>query len=1179
MGQFAFVLLACCTQVVICSSSGNYTDMLTLLDFKNQISLDPQQALMSWNDSTHFCSWKGVRCSVKNPRRVTSLNLTNQGLVGQISPSLGNLTFLKILVLSANSFSGEIPMSLGHMHHLQILYLNNNTLQGKIPALANCSNLKELSLSWNQLTGQIPVDFPNRLQSLLLAANNLTGTIPASLANTTMLQLFSCAKNNIEGNIPNEVANLKALQLLYVGLNKMSGQFPEPILNLSNLVFFSISANNFSGVLPYSVGTSLLNLQLFEIGVNFFHGHIPSSLTNASKLNDIDMSRNKFTGVVPSSIGRLSELSWLNLEYNKLRANSEQDWKFMDSLANCTKLRIFSVQSNRLVGQVPNSVGNLSSQLQYLYMGLNQLSGDFPSGIANLRNLIAVSMLGNNFTSELPEWLGTLNRLQRLLLVGNFFTGLIPSSFSNLSQLVDLYLDWNQLNGYIPPNLGKLQTLQVLSISSNNLHGSVPKEIFMIPTIVKISLSFNNLHGALHDDIGNAKQLVYLQISSNNLSGVLPSSLGNCESLEYIELDNNFFSGSIPTSFGNISSLKMLNLSHNNLSGSIPPSLGNLQVLEQLDLSFNNLKGEVPTIRIFKNATSTLIDGNLGLCGGPLELHLLACPIMGLDSSNHKLSILLKVAIPLVIVLLLVVVISLLSFRRRKQKTKAISLPSLGREFPKISHSDLARATDGFATSNLIGQGRYGTVYQGKLFQDGTSLAIKVFSLDTRGAEKSFIAECNALRNVRHRNLVHILTACSSIDPNGNDFKALVYEFMPRGDLHNLLYSTRDREGSSYFIPLAQRLSIMVDVAEALAYLHHNHQGSIVHCDLKPSNILLDDDMVAHVGDFGLARFKFDTAASSSVDSSTTSTIAIKGTIGYIAPEYAAGGQVSTAVDTYSFGIILLEICIRRRPTDDMFKDGMTIAKLTEINFPDNVSQIVDPQLLQELDHTKDIRGSGAQILQSVLSIGLCCTKTSPNERISMQELDDDMTAHIGDFGLARFKADSTASSFADSISASSIAIKGTIGYVAPGNANFHTMFVVSCAVLSPDYNNSFVQSTECAAGGEVSNSTARDVYSFGIILLEIFLRKRPTDDMFKDEMNIVRLVEMNFPDRILQIMDPDLLEDEHNVSEETSSLECLVSVLKIGLCCANPSPNERMDMQRVATRLHGVKEAYLRGS
>ena len=108
--------------------------------------------------------------------------------------------------------------------------------------------------------------------------------------------------------------------------------------------------------------------------------------------------------------------------------------------------------------------------------------------------------------------------------------------------------------------------------------------------------------------------------------------------------------------------------------------------------------------------------------------------------------------------------------------------------------------------------------------------------------------------------------------------------------------------------------------------------------------------------------------------------------------ECTGGGHVSTASDVYSFGVVLLEIFIRRRPTDDMFKDGMSIAKFVEINFPENVLQIVDPQLLGELELSKEtppvaIKDGGAQVLQSVLSIGLCCTKTSPSERIPMLEV------------------------------------------------------------------------------------------------------------------------------------------------------------------------------------------------
>ncbi|XP_062183372.1 receptor kinase-like protein Xa21 isoform X2 [Phragmites australis] len=992
--QFLLVLMACCAHAVICSCNGNYTDRLSLIDFKKAISLDPHQALMSWNESNHFCSWEGVLCSLKHPNRITSLNLTSRGLVGQISHSLGNLTFLKVLILSANSFTGEIPQSLGRLHRLQILSLSNNTLQARIPSLANCSKLKELWLWNNQLAGQIPADLPRRLQTLELSFNNLSGTIPTSLANITTLNMFSCASNNIEGHIPSQFATLSGLQYLVLSENKLSGRFPQPVLNLSNLVQFRASLNGLSGDVPSNIGNSLPNLQVLTLAVNFFHGHIPSGLTNASRLSSIDISRNKFTGVVPSSIGKLSKLSWLNLELNKLRASNMQDWNFMDSLANCTELQRLELDGNCLEGRVPNSLGNLSNQLQYLYMTGNQLSGDFPSGIANLRNLIIVSLSKNQFTGVVPEWLGTLKNLQLLSLYSNFFTGVIPSTFSNMTQLGVLYLFSNKFDGHIPPILGSLQMLEKLSISNNNLHGSIPKELFRIPTLVQIHLSFNNLDGPLHPDIGNAKQLTYLYLPYNNLSGDIPSTLGDCESLQDIELGHNSFSGSIPTSLGNITSLQVLNLSHNNLTGSIPVSLGGLQHLEQLDVSFNNLNGEVPTKGIFGNATAVRIDGNQGLCGGPLELHLLSCSVTPLNSRRYKHSTVQKVVILLAIIVALAIVIYVMLLWRGKQKRKLIFRPSFGRKFPKVSYHDLARATEGFAASNLIGKGRYSSVYQGKMFQDRIVVAIKVFSLETTGAQKSFIAECNALRNMRHRNLVPILTSCSSIDSRGNDFKALVYEFMPQGDLHELLYSTRDDGDTSIHssITLAQRLSIVVDVADALEYLHHNNQGTIVHCDLKPSNILLDETMTANVGDFGLARFRLDSATSFVSDSISTSSIAIKGTIGYVAPECATGSEISSAGDVYSFGIVLLEIFLRKMPTDDMFKDGLNIARFVEMNFPDRISQIVDPELLEE-EHALSQQTSAAmkekswECLLSVLNIGLRCANPSPNERMDMREV------------------------------------------------------------------------------------------------------------------------------------------------------------------------------------------------
>ncbi|VAI52346.1 unnamed protein product [Triticum turgidum subsp. durum] len=884
-----WVLVAYSAHYVVGGRSlyANETDRLSLLQFKDAISLDPHQAFMSWNNSIHFCNWEGVLCRVKTlPHRVSSLNLTSRGLVGHISPSLGNLSFLQSLALVENTLTGEIPPFLGHLRRLRILRLRKNMLQGRIPSFANCSKLRVLDVSYNNLVGQFPTELPPGLQVLRVGTNNLTGTIPASLVNITTLTTISCLNNQIKGNIPSEFADLQSLQYLYAGGNQLAGSFPQAILNLSTLIDLDLGLNCLSGDLPPNLCTALHNLQTLFLGGNIFiGGHIPSSISNASNLYDVDFSSNNFTGLVPTTIGKLTQLSSLNLEKNQLQAHSREEWEFLDSLGNSTDLQMFSISRNRLSGHVPNSLGNLSNQLQEIYLAENQLSGDFPSGIANLRNLFILTLGMNHFTGVVPEWIGSIKILQQLGLEENFFTGVIPSSLSNLSQLGELYLSSNQFIGHIPASFGNFLTLQNLDISNNNLHGRVPLEIFKIPTIFQIDFSFNYLDGQLPTDIGNAKQLIHLVLSSNKLSGDIPETLGDCESLEDIELDSNIFGGSIPSSLDHITSLKFLNCSSNNLTGSIPLSLGNLQHLEKLDLSFNYLHGEVPAKGIFKNATAIRIEGNKGLCGGASELHMQACVVTPSNSTINNESLVLKVVIPITSIVLLAMVMFGILIWRGKHKSKSISQPLFGTKFPKVSFSDLARATQGFSTCNLIGGGRYSSVYRGKLVEDEIEVAVKVFNLETRGAHKSFIAECNVLRNVRHRNLVPILTACSSIDSTGNDFKALVYEFMPRGDLHNLLYSTRDYEGSSDLdlLTMSQRMSIAVDVADAMEYLHHNNQGTMVHCDLKPSNILLDDNMTAHVGDFGLVRFKVG-SATSSLGNPSSSSVGLMGTIGYAAP-------------------------------------------------------------------------------------------------------------------------------------------------------------------------------------------------------------------------------------------------------------------------------------------------------
>ncbi|XP_024028207.1 probable LRR receptor-like serine/threonine-protein kinase At3g47570 [Morus notabilis] len=243
----------------------------------------------------------------------------------------------------------------------------------------------------------------------------------------------------------------------------------------------------------------------------------------------------------------------------------------------------------------------------------------------------------------------------------------------------------------------------------------------------------------------------------------------------------------------------------------------------------------------------------------------------------------------------------------------------------------------------LIGIGSFSSVYKGILDQKENPIAVKVLNLQQKGADKSFIAECNALRSVRHRNLVKILTCCSSIDYNGNEFKALVFEYMSNGSLEKWFHPMNNDENHSTRLNLLQRLNISMDVASAIHYLHDDCDQPIIHCDLKPSNVLLDNEMVAHVTDFGFARLISNTTSFLNAQTSTTG---MKGTIGYVAREYGMGGGPSREGDVYSYGILVLEMFTGKRPTDEMFKDDFNLHNFVRTALPEKLVEIVDSSLL-----------------------------------------------------------------------------------------------------------------------------------------------------------------------------------------------------------------------------------------
>ncbi|KAI5010743.1 hypothetical protein ZWY2020_012880 [Hordeum vulgare] len=208
-------------------SHGNRTDVHSLLEFKAATN-DPTGALRSWDRRVHYCNWTGVVCSYGNPGRVAGLELEGESLSGEITPSLGNLTYLMILNLSSNGFSGQLP-SLNQLHELVILDLSNNSFYGIIPdSFMNCSNLKGVDLSRNMLQGSIPMNIGSlyNLIGIDLSRNNLTGVIPPSISNATQLVILFLQENQLQGGIPDvfgQLSNLKRLDLSY---NNLQGVLP-----------------------------------------------------------------------------------------------------------------------------------------------------------------------------------------------------------------------------------------------------------------------------------------------------------------------------------------------------------------------------------------------------------------------------------------------------------------------------------------------------------------------------------------------------------------------------------------------------------------------------------------------------------------------------------------------------------------------------------------------------------------------------------------------------------------------------------------------------------------------------------------------------------------------------------------------------------------------------------------
>ncbi|XP_066393582.1 putative receptor-like protein kinase At3g47110 [Miscanthus floridulus] len=970
--------------------SSNNEDREALLDLKSFITSDPSGALSSWGNGSSECTWTGVMCKSKQGGRVTELDLRDLNLVGTISPHIGNLTALSSLYLQENHFAGNIPNHLGRLRQLQMLNLSSNLLTGTIPpAFTNCTGLMTIDLSGNVISGAIPasIHLLRKLRILNMGKNQLDGSIPSSIGNLSLLSNIDVNTNNLTGKIPEAMGGLDHIQHLQLSINNLKGMVPVQLYNRSMLVFFAFAKNDLHGEIPSDIGFRLPNLSVFHTCFNKFSGPIPPSLHNVTKIESIRMSNNLFTGSVPPGLNRLHNLVMYNIGFNHISDTTA----IITDLTNCTNLQLIALDENLIEGSLPASFGNLSSSLVKLYLGGNRINGRIPPAVGSLTSLTLLNMSYNQLSGSIPSEIGRLSQLTALGLAGNKLSGLLPAEIGHLTALTRLEMSKNELVGRIPDELGLLQRVLLLDISSNKLHGDIPASLFALRSLSSVlNLSHNSLSGALSETIGQLENIIAIDLSDNLLNSSIPLSIGQCRSLQALSLSRNAMSGVIPDSIGNLRGLQSLDLSDNNLTGTIPESLAKLP-LQLLNLSMNDLNGLVPSSGIFENHSIVYLYGNPNLCYSSL-----ACYHSQYSSQSRKKHIVTVVVAASVVaaVSILVLVIVMLSWSWRfLPKAKAGATHSgvnIIANHPLISYEELFRVTNNFDQANLIGVGSFGLVYKAVL-HDGTPVAIKVLDQSKVGAPKTWLAECETLRNVRHRNLIKLVTVCASADFAGNDFRAVVYELMSNGSLEDWIHE-RKRHEDGTGLSAEEVLNVAIDAASALEYMHNDCGGQVVHCDIKPSNVLLDGDMVAKVSDFGLAQFLGPVQPE---QQSVSSIHGLKGSIGYIPPEYGYGSKPSTRGDAYSYGVMLLEMITGKSPLEQNFGGEMNLIKWVRDNFPRRAHEVIDKRLisiaiddaslerLQESD-TKQLLLNF--LLIPMMEVALSCVVVAPDERSNMHD-------------------------------------------------------------------------------------------------------------------------------------------------------------------------------------------------
>lgn len=730
-----------------------------------------------------------------------------------------------------------------------------------------------------------------------------------------------------------------------------------------------IGRQGLKGVLPQNLN-NLTSLQVFEVQGNELTGSLPS-LSGLSSLQSVLVSNNNFSSIPPDFFTGLTSLQDVYLDYNPFSS-----WSIPESLVSASALQTFSATSANISGIIPDFFGGDSFVgLTNLHLAFNYLEGGLPKSLSgsSIQSLWLNGQMSNSKLTGTIDVLENMTQLTEVWLHSNAFSGPLPD-FSGLTLLQNLSLRDNEFTGPVPESLVGLSSLVVVNLTNNFLQGPTPK--FGASVAVDMndkSNSFCFSHPGVECDsrvnvlLDVAKSMGYPKVFAEDWKGNDPCVpwLGlTCSdsNVTVVNFQRMGLKGSISPNFSLITSLQRLILANNNLTGTIPPELTSLASLRELDVTYNHLYGKIPAFRsnvivktdgnidIGKDSSSFIPPSGVPSHDTPLSPgghnNITGSPRSGERKSSTGVVVGSVVGGVCTIFIAGVLVFCLYRGKRKRSwvqssNTMVIHPRHSGSDHDSVKitvagssvnggaisetyshgssgHNDLhiveagnmvisiqvlRNVTNNFSQENILGRGGFGTVYKGEL-HDGTKIAVKRMEsgvMSEKGLDE-FKSEIAVLTKVRHRHLVALLGYCL----DGNE-RLLVYEYMPQGTLSRYLFHWKE-EGLK---PLewTKRLTIALDVARGVEYLHGLAQQSFIHRDLKPSNILLGDDMRAKVADFGLVRLAPDGKASV--------VTRLAGTFGYLAPEYAVTGRVTTKIDVYSFGVILMEIITGRRALDE----------------------------------------------------------------------------------------------------------------------------------------------------------------------------------------------------------------------------------------------------------------------